>query len=97
MTQTMINGKSVRLSMADKAKLLQVSQIAGEAGYIVSSGSTANKSYRVSDDCSQCNCESYGQCSHKIAAHTFKMSQQPRRVATCCYCGGYHSSSNCPF
>ena len=94
MTTATINGKRKSISMSEKATLLSVSQIEGEPGYIVSSGSDKSKSYRVSEDVQHCNCEAWGTCSHRIAATTFKASQ-PRRVVTCGFCSGYHASSAC--
>lgn len=95
MTQATVNGKQVKMTMWEKATLLNVSQIPGEPGYSVSSGSDEHTSYRVSEDCGTCRCDAYGMCCHRIAARAFKASRQPSRPATCDHCGGYHASSTC--
>ena len=70
MTQATINGKKVSMTVYQKAKLLNVSRIAGEEGFIVSSGSDPHTSYRVTENCRFCSCqtESAFKCSHRIAA-----------------------------
>lgn len=75
MTNATINGKRQLMSIYEKAKLLNVSRIPGEAGYVVSSGSDPRKSYRVSEDCQHCNCDAYGRCSHLIAAGLFRSEE----------------------
>ena len=97
MANMRIDNKTVRMNKFQKAKLLHVSQIEGEPGYIVSSGTEPHKSYRVSEDCTECNCDTHGLCSHMIAAYTYVMSQFPRAIVRCCYCTLNHYSGICPF
>jgi hypothetical protein len=96
MATMIINNKPVRMNKFQKARLLNVSQIEGEPGYVVSSGTEPHKSYRVSADCTECNCDAHVPCSHLIAAYTYWMESHTR-APRCIYCAMNHYAAICPF
>lgn len=86
MTTMKVNGKTVSLTIEQKARKLSVWTLEGEGNALaVTSGSKPNTAYVVRHDgahCQYCPCQSGkfgGRCAHKVAGDAFLASQ--RRAA----------------
>lgn len=70
MTTSTVNGKRIQMTIAEKAKRLQVVDIHENGVLAVISGSNPNKGYAVRHDgthATHCPCEARCKCSHMIA------------------------------
>jgi len=70
MTTATFEGKRVRLSIEEKARMLKVIDIGEENCLAVRSGSDPRKAYAVQHDSKQstyCPCESRVPCAHRLA------------------------------